>query len=232
MNIGRGEDPGNSGEKKVLEYIHKHFEDLKELIVFDVGANVGQYSLLVKNIFGERAKLYAFEPAKKSYKVLKSTIANITKTYIHQIGLGKTNTKTTLFTDSDKSKLASVFKRKLDHFHIDLKNQEKIEIKTLDTFCKKENIERIHFLKLDVEGNELQVLEGSSRMLKNGKIDFIQFEFGGCNIDSRTYFQDFYYLLKDQYKIFRILKDGIYQIDQYKETYEAFTTTNFLAERK
>jgi len=69
-------------------------------------------------------------------------------------------------------------------------------------------------------------------MLHSGSIDFIQFEFGGCNIDSRTYFQDFYYLLKDNYKIYRIVKDGIYPINQYREMYEAFITTNYLAEKK
>ena len=69
-------------------------------------------------------------------------------------------------------------------------------------------------------------------MLENHKVDFIQFEFGGRNIDSRTYFQDFYYLLKEDYYIYRIVKDGLYKIERYKEMYEAFITTNYLAERK
>ena len=63
----------------------------------------------------------------------------------------------------------------------------------------------------------------------NKKIDFIQFEFGGCNIDSRTYFQDFFYHLQDNYKIYRILEDNIYELQTYKETYEIFITVNYLA---
>jgi hypothetical protein len=58
------------------------------------------------------------------------------------------------------------------------------------------------------------------------------FEFGGCNIDSRTYFQDFFYLLQDQYDISRIVRDGIYKIEKYKEIYELFRNSNFLAESK
>ena len=50
----------------------------------------------------------------------------------------------------------------------------------------------IDLLKLDVEGNELLALKGLSDSIEYIKI--IQFEFGGSNIDSRTYFQDFYYL--------------------------------------
>ena len=63
-------------------------------------------------------------------------------------------------------------------------------------------------------------------------IDMIQSEFGGCNIDLRTFFQDFFYLLKDNYKIFRILKDGVMEMPTYKETYEIFMTINYLAVRK
>jgi hypothetical protein len=69
-------------------------------------------------------------------------------------------------------------------------------------------------------------------MISEKKIDNIQFEFGGCNIDSRTYFQDFFYLLKDNYRIYRVLKDGLFEIPTYKETYEIFTTINYSAVKK
>jgi len=110
--------------------------------------------------------------------------------------------------------------------------EEKVEMKTIDCFCEENNIKRIDFLKLDVEGNELKVLEGAKGIIKSGNVDFIQFEFGGCNIDSRTYFQDFYYLLYKDYDLYRILKDGLFHIDKYKEIYECFITTNFFAVRK
>ena len=69
-------------------------------------------------------------------------------------------------------------------------------------------------------------------MINDKRIDAIQFEFGGCNIDSRTFFQDFFYLLKDHYKIYRVLKDGLLEMPIYKETYEIFITINYLAIKK
>ena len=110
--------------------------------------------------------------------------------------------------------------------------QESISITTVDEFCRKNDIAHINFLKLDIEGHELYCLEGAVEMMKNRNIDFIQFEFGGCNIDSRTYFQDFWYLLKDQYNIYRIVRDGLVQIHQYNERLEIFKNINFLAELK
>ena len=232
MNIGGGGSTENSGEKNALSYINKRFGALNDLIIFDVGANVGNYSILLNKVFSEKATIYAFEPSKKTFNKLRSNLADLKKLELHNFGLGSEDTKTTLYTNSDESGLASVYRRRLDHFNIDMNKSEDVVVKTLDTFCDENRIKRVHFLKLDVEGHELKALEGAEKMLNSGSIDFIQFEFGGCNIDSRTYFQDFYYLLKDNYKIYRIVKDGLYPINQYREMYEAFITTNFLAERR
>lgn len=232
MNIGGGSDPKDSGEKSALNYVNNRFKSLSEIILFDVGANVGHYSIILKELFGEKATIHSFEPSHKTFQKLQLNIGDKTRINLYNFGFGNENAKTVLFSNSDESGLASVYKRKLDHFNINMNQSEEIEIKTLDSFCEEHKIERINFLKLDVEGHEKKVLDGASKILKSGAIDFIQFEFGSCNIDSRTYFQDFYYLLNDNYKIYRIVKDGLYQIKQYKEMYEAFTVTNYLAEKK
>ncbi len=111
-------------------------------------------------------------------------------------------------------------------------SEEQVRLTTIDIFCKEQGIEKIDFLKLDIEGNEINALEGAKTMLEKDSIKFIQFEFGGCNIDSRTYFQDFYYLLKDRYKIYRILRNNLYEIENYNELKEIFITTNYLAIHK
>lgn len=232
MNIGGGSDPKDSGEKSALNYINHRFKTLKEIILFDVGANIGHYSILLKEVFREKAIIYSFEPSYKTFCKLESNIGDETRINLYNFGLGNENSKIVLFSNQDESGLASVYKRKLDHFNIHMNQSEEVEVKTLDFFCNENKINHIHVLKLDVEGHEKKVLDGASEMLSAGAIDFIQFEFGGCNIDSGTYFQDFYYLLSKNYKIYRIVKDGLYPINQYKEIYESFLTTNYLAEKK
>ena len=83
-----------------------------------------------------------------------------------------------------------------------------------------------------IEGNELNALHGAQRMLDEGKIDVIQMEFGGCNIDSRTYFRDFWNLLSAKYKVYRVLLDGVEEITEYRDILEIFFCTNYLFVRK
>ena len=83
-------------------------------------------------------------------------------------------------------------------------------------------------MKIDVEGNEFKALLGAKEMLNKKSVGAIQIEFGGTNIDSRTYFRDFWNLLHDDYKVYRILKNGLYEIEKYDEHLEIFTCTNYL----
>ena len=233
MNIGTGGDISSDGELNLIHYIRKKCLSNKSTIIFDVGANVGNYSRgIIKEFQNINFQLYSFEPSKETFFELKKSFKNIPNINLYNLGFGEENGVKTLFYDKKKSGLASMYNRRLLHFGVKMNLRESIEINTIDDFCKKNRIQEIDFFKLDTEGHELSILNGAKKMIKDNAIRFIQFEFGGCNIDARTYFQDFFYLLKEKYYIYRILKDDFYRIDSYKEIYELFLTTNFLAELK
>ena len=232
MNYGKGGDFRASGEHFVIEYIKNFYNTKNNLVIFDVGANVGNYTKYLANIFGNNVQIFSFEPSNDTYQKLIENTKNIENVSLHNFGFSDLESEKKLYSTEMYSGLSSIYNRKLDHFNLSLSRSEVISLSTIDRFCIANNIEHIHFLKLDIEGHELFALNGASKMLSNLKIDFIQFEFGGCNIDSRTFFQDFYYLLKEKYKLYRILANGICEITSYKETYEIFITVNYLAIRK
>jgi hypothetical protein len=107
---------------------------------------------------------------------------------------------------------------------------EEVRLRTLDAFCKEQCLSRIDFLKLDVEGNELNVLRGATRMIEAGAIGMIQFEFGEAQIGSRTFFRDIYGFLSPHYTVHRILGMGLSAVlEAYDVILEVYRTTNYLA---
>lgn len=232
MNIGTAGFIDQSGEKAAVNFVLQKLQNKKDLVIFDVGANIGKYSLLLHETFGARAKIYSFEPSEQTYSEMMLNVSGVPTIQPFNLGLGNQRETVTLYKDSPHSPIASVYKRDLEHAGIDLNIAEQIQLTTLDEFCQDQSIRYIDYLKLDVEGHELKVLQGAESMLAKGSIDFIQFEFGGCNISSRTFFIDFYQLLHKDYHIYRIVKDGLFEITRYLETYEVFDTTNFLAKRR
>lgn len=233
LNYGEGANPASSGEAYVMRYVKQKTASQRPPIrIFDVGANIGQYTTVLLDTFGSRAAIHSFEPSPATFKRLAETVGSATNVKLENFGFGESETILTLYTPGEGSKLASLYPRQVSHQGIEMSARETVEIRTIDAYCAEEKIERIHFLKLDVEGHELKVLTGASSMIERGAIDFIQFEFGGAHVDSRTYFKDFFNLLHGRYRIYRVLSDGLWPITSYRETYEVFKrSTNYLAER-
>lgn len=178
------------------------------------------------------ASLHCFEPSIPTFELLLQRFKNTDENIIlNNFALGAQEQDATLYYDKQGSGLASLTKRRLDHFNISFEQSQKVHINTLDTYCKMHNIEHIHLLKLDVEGHELDVLNGAIELFSKNAIDIVTFEFGGCNIDTKTYFQDFWYFFKDKnMSIYRILPNSkLYKIPEYREFYEQFVTTNYVA---
>jgi hypothetical protein len=82
-----------------------------------------------------------------------------------------------------------------------------------------------------VEGHELAVLNGALKMFERDAIDRVSFEFGGCNLDSRTFVRDFVEFFESRdMKLARVTAAGkLYPIARYEEGLEQFRTTCFLA---
>ena len=231
--IGSGSGVDSSGEACVFKILTKNLKP--PYCVFDVGANKGDYATLCLKALsggGAIASLHCFEPSAPTFELLSQRFKNTDENIIlNNFALGAQEQDATLYYDKQGSGLASLTKRRLDHFNISFEQSEKVHINTLEAYCKMHNIEHIHLLKLDVEGHELDVLNGALGLFAKNAIDIVTFEFGGCNIDTKTYFQDFWYFFKDKnMSIYRILPNNkLHKIPEYRELYEQFVTTNYVA---
>jgi FkbM family methyltransferase len=232
QNYMRGHTVESSGEVWVMNYIKRHLRDegINKPVVFDVGANSGQYADVLLTVFGNEMECHSFEPASATFQALQQHFSHQPCVVPHALGLGKDNLELDLHFNHEGSTIASLYPIYDLEQQTKLTRQETISIRRLDDFCKERALARIDFLKIDVEGAELDVLLGATEMLADGKIRFVQFEFGPNNMSSRTYMKDFFQVLKG-FKMYRICQDGIREI-RYSEMLEIPLVSNFLAIRE
>jgi len=200
-----------SGEQAFIE---SYFSTIKEGVVLDIGANIGNYS---KNIFriSENITIYAFEPHPITYK--KLTMSVVSKSFhSFNLAVGSKNSELQLYDyeDQDGSSHASIYKEVIESIHKGRAIKHDVKVIRLDNFLQEHSIDRIDLLKIDTEGNELDVLKGLGNWIPDGKIKAIHFEFNEMNVISRVFFKDFWDILPN-YNFYRMVQDGLVPIKQY-----------------
>ena len=227
MGILNYKTNSSSGELHFLKYCIEGNNNLG--IVFDIGANTGNYSKLV-NEFNPMLTVYSFEPNPKTFKELDK---NSKKHSFKPLNIGMSDKVGKMqlydYVSRSGSSHASIYKEVFDHIHKEKRLKYNIDVYTIDHFCKEKGIEQISLLKIDTEGHEFRVLQGAKKMLDEQRIHTIHFEFNEMNIFSRTFLSDFIKLLPG-FSFFRMLPNGLTPIDNYRPCHlEIFAYQNIVA---
>ncbi|MCD2449762.1 FkbM family methyltransferase [Methylicorpusculum oleiharenae] len=222
----------NSSNDKVsgeAEFVKRYFKNRPAGVVLDVGANIGNYSksLLATN---PAISIYAFEPHPLTFLKLKENI-NAENFHAVNAAVGAQTGVLSLYDyqDNDGSSHASLYQDVIENIHNSKAIEHKVNVITLSDFIESNNIDKIALLKIDTEGNELNVLKGVTKQLEAGKISAIHFEFNEMNVASRTYFWDFWDLLPN-FDFYRLLPNDMVKIEKYKPVFcEIFAYQNIVA---
>ena len=201
----------------------------KPRLALDVGANIGEYTIALQGRF-PGLEIHMFEPASVNFDTLTNRFSSDPSVTINRVAVSDTAGPAMLFSNQPGSVLGSLTKRNLDHYGVPFECSEEVDMIRLEDYWKSNLGGReIDILKLDVEGHELNALKGLGAALHSTRL--VQFEFGGCNIDTRTFFKDFYSFFADNgFRLFRITPFGSEAIERYRETDESFQTTNYIAQ--
>jgi FkbM family methyltransferase len=198
--------------------------------VFDVGAHSGGWAREALQINSE-IDLHCFEPSQSSFHALRNR--GLGKNVTHNnFGLGSGNSQAVLHGFEGSGEGNSLYIRRglegREGFSPQNRTEE-VEIRTLSSYCDEKNIEEIDFLKIDVEGHELAVIQGGKEIFERGGVKIVQFEYGGCYIDSRILLRDFYEFFDEMnYSFFLLYPSRIWHIPRYDQRLENFQYKTFL----
>ena len=143
----------------------------KDDVVLDIGANIGYYTLLMADLVGNGGKVFAFEPEPYNFELLKKNIEiNMYKNVIlERKAISNYNKKSNLYLSKDNTGMHRLNESKYCENHIEVN-----VIKLDDYFYSNELTNKIKFIKIDVEGSELDVLQGMESILeKNNQITIL-----------------------------------------------------------
>ncbi|WP_026947191.1 FkbM family methyltransferase [Algoriphagus marincola] len=216
-------DSNLSGEFWFLENLNH--SEIK--VVFDVGANVGKWTLELNRINPE-GSIYAFEPVPQTFNKLKEATKVTSKINCFCNALSDDSGKLIFNFFPEQSTFSSGYS------HFMGNNGIKIEVDSIsgDEFCKNNSINSIDLLKIDTEGFESKVLLGFKEMFEKGQIKMVQFEYGPLALESRFLLADFYKFFENHgFEVGKIFPNWI-DFRPYSWKMENFVLANFVAVRK
>ncbi len=193
-------------------------------VVFDVGAHDGMWTAHALRI-NARLQAHCFEPVRAHYAQLlaRGFPPQVT---CNAIGL------------SDRVGQAEIFTRSLSLHDrrgpgCDDRTEdasEVIELTTLDAYCTRLGIAEIDLLKIDTEGHDLAVLRGGMRMIQEGRVKRIQFEYGPRNVYARVFLRDFFVFFAPlPYTIHQVMPRSLVAVSTYDHRFENLQYKNFVA---
>lgn len=173
----------NDGAARILYYFNQYEPEIlgfwekiikPGMTVFDIGANIGLYSLFLSSRIGKGGKIHAFEPVRKTYqKMIENIKLNGTEIiHLNNMAVGSLEGEVELVIDEDSAKS---YTRKIDP-QKNMTHSESVPSTTIDSYCKRNNISKLDFMKIDVEGFEFDVLKGAQHTLQNNPPQMIQLE--------------------------------------------------------
>ena len=132
-------------------------------VVLDIGANIGYYVLIESQLVGKNGKVYAAEPVRSNFELLKKNVQlnNLKNVSAFQFAFGEKDAKSEIYV-TDKSNLCAMNK---DAVGGKILFTQEVPMQTVDTFFKDKAPP--DFIRMDVEGYEYQVIKGMAKTLKS-----------------------------------------------------------------
>ena len=155
-------------EKEVIDLASKYIKPGDT--VLDIGANFGQMSILFSNMVGEKGKVHSFDADDWVFEIFNKNIAANNKTgkiIPHFGAIHNVAGETLIFPDQDFKEFASYGSYGIDY---NAKNGRTVKTITIDSLGIEEPI---HFIKIDIQGGDLQGMQGAIKTIEKNRMPIL-----------------------------------------------------------
>ena len=145
------------------------------MTVFDIGANIGYYTVLLARRVGHQGAVHAFEINDKVLDVLEENVrmAHLTNVTVVKKAITKTTGEAEFFLPREGDEAEGSL-RKSDRY--DALSVVKVKTVSIDDYVHEHGIQRVDFIKIDVEGAEYEAFQGATKLLSSKDKPVIMFE--------------------------------------------------------
>ncbi len=203
-----------------------------DAVIIDVGGGCGDWTAALLCAL-PLARVLLVEPSAPALHLLRQR--SLARTTVIPAAAGDQPGRAELHVSHRDRAIASLHVRRDSYFQQEQFQPQLVQVVTLDQVISAFQLDVVDFVKIDVEGHELAVLRGARQAMQAGRIRALAFEFGSGNLNSRTFFHDFWDELRPLgFHLQRICPGGVLlPIDEYYEDLEHFRgVSNYLATLK
>lgn len=200
------------------------------MCIFDVGANVGEFSLMMLNNYNN-IELHCFEPVFETFNVLRARLKDPpkeSKVVLSNKGLSNKEEKIEINIYANLAGTNSLYER----VGLSILEKQASEFITIDSYIKRNNIDVVDFIKVDVEGHEVKVIEGAQNTIANDKIKCIMFEYGKTFYDANAKLEEVFNYLSNSFNIYRLTPWGKIKIKKFSVKLENYQYSNYVCLNK
>lgn len=191
------------------------------MIFFDIGAHFGYYTLLGSGIVGDQGQVHSFEPTPRTFEVLQSNVKDKPNVHLNRIAVSSKPGTVTLndygvrFAGHNSLHRGRFDGDELERIEV---TKHEVQTTTLDDYVNSEGV-RPHFVKIDAESAEYEILEGMTRTMEEMR-PIISIEVGDKDIEGVLSSKDLIsYLSGKRYQSYEF-KEGRISIHEPKDRYE------------
>lgn len=222
-------DDGNRIESNGEIMVQRVALSRPQPVVFDVGANVGQWSTSLLAQPGFPAEVHAFEPSSYTRERAGQNLGD--RVHLHGTALGERAGRATLHIAREGAGINSLVEFGDERNNVGV---EDVLVDTVDEFARSHLISDITLLKIDAEGSDLAVLRGAFDMLTAARIGVAQFEYNWRWVFSRSYLKDVFDLIEGlpEYTVGKVTHVGVEFYSAWHFELETFREANYVIVRR